>query len=107
MPIVAQILCYNCQALEKHANHCYAISLGNNSFSVKPLALTPDWATKNFPDSSLQYFCSRFCAVEALTWWMNNYTTSRRFPIPSSQPAIVVPSFNLRNRSFLKNKTAS
>jgi hypothetical protein len=82
MPIVAQILCDNCQAVEKPTNHCYAICLENNSFSLKPLALTADWAIKNFPDSSLQYFCGRFCAVEALTRWMNElYDETGPFPM--------------------------
>ncbi len=70
MPIVVQIVCDNCHAVKKTTNHWYAISLENNSFCIKALALTADWATKNFPDSSLQYFCGRFCAVEALTGWM-------------------------------------
>jgi hypothetical protein len=82
MPIVAQIICDNCQAVEKHTNHCYAISLENNNFSLKPLTLTADWATKGFPDPSLQYFCGRFCAVEALTRWMNKLSDETvRFPM--------------------------
>jgi hypothetical protein len=71
MPIVAQIVCDNCQAVKRVTNHWYAISVEDHSFSLKPLALPSDWATKNFLDSSLQYFCGRFCAVEALTRWMN------------------------------------
>ena len=71
MPIVAQIACDNCQVVKKHTNHCYAISFENNSVCLKPLGLPADWATKSFPDSSIQYFCGRFCAVEALTRWMN------------------------------------
>ena len=71
MPIVAHIVCDGCQAVKKDTNHWYAISVENNSFCIRPLALPADWATKNFPDSSLQYFCGRFCAVEALTRWMN------------------------------------
>ena len=72
MPIVAQIVCDNCHAVKKATNHWYVISLENDSFCLKPLALAlpANWATKQFPDSSLQYFCGRFCAVEALTAWM-------------------------------------
>jgi hypothetical protein len=82
MPIVAQIVCDNCQAVKRVTNHWYAIAVENNSFSLKPLALPADWETKNFPDSSLQYFCGRFCAVEALTRWMNKLSAQTAlFPI--------------------------
>ena len=82
MPIVAQIVCDNCQAVKRVTNHWYAISVEPNCFSLKPLTEPSDWATKNFPDSSLQYFCGRFCAVEALTRWMNNLSAeTERFPM--------------------------
>ena len=81
MPIVAQIVCDNCQAVKRVTNHWYAISVENNSFSLKPLTLPADWKTKNLPESSLQYFCGRFCALEALTRWMNDLCTeTERFP---------------------------
>jgi hypothetical protein len=72
MPLVAQIVCDTCHAVKRATNHWYVISLENNSFCFKPLALAlaADWATKHFSESSLQYFCGRFCAVEALTGWM-------------------------------------
>ncbi len=101
MPIVAEIVCDNCQAVKKHTNHCYAVSLENNSFCFKLLGLTADWATKSFTDSSLQYFCGRFCAVEALTRWMNNlHDETERFPLdPRFMAAETGPSS--------KTKTAS
>jgi hypothetical protein len=72
MPLVAQIVCDSCHAVKKATNHWYVISLENNSFCLKPLAFAfaADWATKHCSDSSLQYFCGRFCAVDALTGWM-------------------------------------
>ncbi len=78
MPIVAQIVCDNCQAVKRVTNHWYDIWVENNSFSLKPLAA--DWS-KNLPDRSHQYFCGRFCALEALTRWMNDLCTeTERFP---------------------------
>lgn len=71
MPIVAHIVCDGCQAVKKDTNHWYAVSLESKNLTIKPLQLPPDWATKNFPDSSVQYYCGRFCALEALTKWMN------------------------------------
>ena len=71
MPLVPHIVCDNCQVVEILTKHCYAVTIESNRFSVKPLALTAGWETKCLPDSSLQYFCGRSCAVEALTRWMN------------------------------------
>jgi hypothetical protein len=72
MPIVTQIVCDSCHAVKKATNHWYVISLEKNNFCLKPLAvaLAEDWATQHCSDSSLQYFCGRFCAVDALTGWM-------------------------------------
>ena len=86
MPIVAQIVCDNCHAVKKATNHWYVISHENNSFSLKPLALAlpANWATKQFPDSSLQYFCGRFCAVEALTGWMTKLHKDERELSPTN-----------------------
>ena len=92
MPIVAHIVCDGCQSVKKDANHWYASFIENNSFRIRPLDLPADWATKNYPDSSVQYFCGRFCAVEALTRWMNRlFDQTALFPtngkdVPISRP---------------------
>jgi hypothetical protein len=89
LPLVAQMVCDNCQMVKKQTNHCYAISLEKNSFCLKPVGLTADWASKSSPDSSVQYFCGRFCVVEALTRWMNNlHDETKRFPL---EPRSVAP----------------
>jgi hypothetical protein len=93
MPIVAHIVCDNCQAVKKETNHWYAISLEDNSLCIRPLALPTDWATKNLPDSSLQYFCGRFCAIEALTRWMNKLSDATElFPTNVKDAPIGRPS---------------
>ena len=107
MPIVAQIVCDNCQAVKRVTNHWYAISVENNSFSLKPLTLPADWATKTFPDSSLQYFCGRFCAVEALTRWMNKLCAETAlFPINRQEvPIACSPSEeNSDERSVISDR---
>jgi len=82
MPIVAHIVCDGCQAVKKETNHWYSVSHENNSLCIKPLSLPADWATKTLPDSSIEYYCGRFCAVEALTRWMNKLSDeSALFPI--------------------------
>jgi hypothetical protein len=93
MPIVAHIVCDGCQAVKKDTNHWYAISVENNSLCIKPLALPADWATKNFPDSSVQYFCGRFCAVDALTRWMNKLSDETEvFPFPMNAKGAPIES---------------
>jgi hypothetical protein len=82
MPIVAHIVCDGCQAVKKETNHWYSISHENNGLCITPLSLAPDWASKTLPDSSIEYYCGRFCAVEALTRWMNKLSDeSALFPI--------------------------
>ena len=82
MPIVAHIVCDGCQAVKKETNHWYSVSHENNSLCIKPLSLPADWATKTLPDSSIEYYCGRFCAVEALTRWMNKLSDETAlFPI--------------------------
>jgi len=82
MPIVAHIVCDGCQAVKKETNHWYSITNENNGLCIKPLSLPADWATKNLPDSSIEYYCGRFCAVEALTRWMNKLSDeSALFPL--------------------------
>ena len=98
MPIVAHIVCDGCQAVKKDTNHWYRSSIENNSFCIRPLDLPADWATKDSPDSYVQYFCGRFCAVEALTRWMNKLSDETPlFPIngrdvPTSRPFSAVES---------------
>jgi hypothetical protein len=93
MPIVAHIVCDGCQAVKKDTNHWYAISVENQSFCIKPLALPADWATKNFPDSSFQFYCGRYCAVEALTRWMNKLSDEAEvFPMNGKDAPIGHPS---------------
>jgi hypothetical protein len=70
MPIVTQVVGDNCKIVKQHTNHRLMSYLENNSLCVEALALTPDWATKSFADSS-EYPCSRSCAIEASTRWMN------------------------------------
>ncbi len=97
MPIVAHIVCDGCQAVKKDTNHWYVSSIENNSFCIRPLDLPADWATKNSPDS-VQYFCGRFCAVEAVTRWMNTLSDETPlFPmngkdVPTSRPFSPVDS---------------
>ncbi len=104
MPIVAQIVCDNCEAVKKDTDPWYAISFENNSFCLKTLALPADWATKNFPESSIQYsydrfravealnFCGHFCAVEALTQWVNKLSDETElFPMNAKDAPIGAP----------------
>jgi hypothetical protein len=89
MPIVAHIVCDGCQAVKKETNHWYSVSRENNSLCIKPLSLPPDWATKTLPDLSIEYYCGRFCAVEALTRWMNKLSDETPlFPIIGRDAAI-------------------
>ena len=89
MPIVAHIVCDGCQAVKKETNHWYAVSHENNSLCIRPLALPSDWAARNLPDSSIEYYCGRFCAVEALTRWMNKLSDETAlFPINGRDAAI-------------------
>ena len=92
MPIVAHIVCDGCQSVKKDANHWYASSIENNSFCIRPLDLPADGAIQNFTYSSAQYFCGRFCALAALTQWMNRLSDEAAlFPtngkdVPISRP---------------------
>jgi hypothetical protein len=98
MPIVAHVVCDGCQAVKKDTNHWYASSIENNSFCIRPLDLPADWATKNFPFYSVQYFCGRFCALAALTHWMNKLSDEAAlFPtngkdVPIGRPFSAVDS---------------
>jgi hypothetical protein len=120
MPIVAQIVCDNCHTVKKATNHWYVISFENNTFCLKPLALAlpADWATKHVPDSSLQYFCGRLCAVEALTGWLTKLhkdetevcptnakdaSIGRSFFEVSSNEGSFLTDQSFRNRSHLEN----
>ena len=90
MPIVAHVVCDGCQAVKKDTNHWYASSIENNNFCIRPLDLPADVAIQNY--SSAQYFCGRFCALAALTQWMNKLSDEAAlFPtngkdVPISRP---------------------
>jgi len=71
MPIVVHIVCDVCQAVKKDTNHWYTIAMEDQKVCIRPLELPPDWATTNLSVPSAQYFCGRFCAIEAITKWMN------------------------------------
>jgi len=69
MPLISQIVCDNCQAVKKETNHWYTLGPDLHGVFVRPL----EHANRDSSCSgqSLQYFCGRFCLLEALRKWMD------------------------------------
>jgi hypothetical protein len=75
MPLVTQILCDGCKTTKKETNHWYAITIHQRSLEVGPLKLQPDGRPHAERDGLLQYFCGRYCVLEALNKWMDELNT--------------------------------
>jgi hypothetical protein len=71
MPLVAQIICDGCLTVKNDTHHWFQVDLQNNSLCIRPLELSQDWVANSLPNSSVQYFCGRFCALESLTRWID------------------------------------
>jgi hypothetical protein len=88
MPIVAQIVCDVCQAVKKDTNHWYTLAMEDQLVCMRPLELPPDGVTNNLSVTSAQYVCGRFCAIEAITKWMDSLSEgpSRDMRTPTKSP---------------------
>ena len=73
MPIIPQILCDGCHAVKKETNHWYTLTTDKHGVCVRPLQLPSEWSATD-PAQSFQFFCGRFCLLEALTKWMDGMT---------------------------------
>lgn len=76
MPIVAQIVCDGCGTVKKETNHWYTLCTDGRGACLRPLEVARDWETQKSARSSIQYFCGRFCALEAISKWMGTGTES-------------------------------
>jgi hypothetical protein len=96
MPLRTQILCDGCQAPKKESNHWYALTVRRQSIEVTPLVLRPDGRPHAERDGLQQYFCGRYCLLNALTKWMDELVL---------QGASVRPMFRSQNGGlFLQNE---
>jgi hypothetical protein len=71
MPIITQIVCDRCQAVKRKVNHWYALTTSEEQATLQPLDCTLQSDSETVPGVEKQYLCGRFCAVEALTHWMD------------------------------------
>ena len=69
MPIITQIVCDRCQAVKRKVNHWYALTTSEEEATLQPLEYAD---SETVPGCETQYLCGRFCAIEALTQWMEN-----------------------------------
>lgn len=69
MPLVIQILCDRCKVPKQATNHWYTVTIRQRSFEVGPLTLKPD-GRPAVEREGLQYFCGRYCVLEAFNLWM-------------------------------------
>jgi len=69
MPIITQIVCDRCQAVKRKVNHWHALTTSQEEATLQPLDCAD---SETVPGFETQYLCGRFCAVEALTQWMEN-----------------------------------
>jgi hypothetical protein len=85
MPIVTQIVCDGCQSVKKDTNHWYMLSIDQQTATMSPLR-NPSEGQPG-PDRGVyrQFFCGRYCAVEAITRWMDHVA------IPARKRVDVVP----------------
>jgi predicted Fe-S protein YdhL (DUF1289 family) len=85
MPIVTQIVCDGCQTVKKEANHWYMLTIDQQTAALSPLRTTSEGQHHHERGTHRQFFCGRFCAVEAITRWMDHLAN------PARKRADVVP----------------
>jgi hypothetical protein len=83
MPLVTQILCDGCKIAKKETNHWYAVTLHQRSIEVGPLTFKPDGRPYAERDGLQQYYCGRYCILEAMNKWMDAIPNQ-----PSSDPTL-------------------
>jgi hypothetical protein len=81
MPLTTQILCDGCQAKKKDTNHWYTVTFRQQTAEVALLTLKPDGRPYAERDGLQQYYCGRYCILEAMNKWMDALT---RYPSDAS-----------------------
>jgi hypothetical protein len=71
MPIVTQVLCDGCHAVKRETNHWYSLTVHEDGVTIGPLKMTPEGQPCIGRGTVQQYFCGRYCVLEALTRWMD------------------------------------
>jgi hypothetical protein len=99
MPLTMQILCEGCQAKKNDTNHWYTLTIRQQIAEVAPLTLKPDGRPYAERDGLQQYYCGRYCLLEAMTKWMDALTTQPSGIQPSSDPVL-----QLKNEQKTENK---
>jgi predicted Fe-S protein YdhL (DUF1289 family) len=81
MPIVTQVLCDGCHTVKKETNHWYSLTVHEQTVSIGPLRMmTAAGQPCVERGSAQQYFCGQYCVLEALTRWMDFFTTQIATP---------------------------
>ena len=71
MPFAAQIICDGCQAKKMGTNHWYTITFRQQTAEVAVLTLAADGRPHAERDGVQQYYCGRYCILEAMNRWMD------------------------------------
>lgn len=83
VPISTQILCDGCQEKKKETNHWYTLTIRQQTAEVARLTLQPDGRPNAERDGLQQYYCGRYCVLEAMNKWMDTLNGQ-----PSSDPVV-------------------
>lgn len=95
MPIVTQIVCDGCQTTKKDTNHWYMLTIDQQTATMSPLRNTSEGQPSPGPGAYRQFFCGRYCAVEAIQRWMDhlaNPTRKRVDVVPLDLEELLPPS---------------
>jgi hypothetical protein len=74
MPLTTQILCDGCQAKKKDTNHWYTVIFRQQTAEVAVLTVRADGRPYVERDGLQQYYCGRYCILEAMNKWMDALT---------------------------------
>jgi hypothetical protein len=69
------VLCDGCQAVKKETNHWYCLTVHEDGVTIGPLKMTLEGQPCVDRGTVQQYFCGRYCVLEALTRWMDLFTS--------------------------------
>jgi hypothetical protein len=82
MPLTTQILCDGCQAKKKDTNHWYTVIFRRQTAEVAVLTLKADGRPDAEREGLQQYYCGRYCLLEAMNKWMDAVPRQRYDPLP-------------------------
>jgi hypothetical protein len=81
MPLTTQILCDGCQAKKKDTNHWYTVRFHRQTAEVAVLTLRADGRPYAEREELQQYYCGRYCLLEAMNKWMDAVTRQPYDPL--------------------------